>query len=100
MAEAVRTCNVADDPNRFVIDPKEHIEQRRQARLRGLDVLGFYHSHPHSPAVPSVTDLVEASYMGHLYLIVSPGAKLAKIRVFRLEEGGFFELGFVAVPAP
>ena len=28
----------------------------------GQDVVGFYHSHPHSAAVPSETDLAEATY--------------------------------------
>src|SRR5438105_1085350 len=72
VAEAVRTRNIADEPvSRFVIDPKDHIDGRRDARRRGLDVVGFYHSHPRSPARPSETDRAEASYSDYLYLIVS-----------------------------
>ena len=59
---AVRAANLADNPSRFLIDPKDHIRARREARARGLDVVGFYHSHPHSDARPSPTDLAEASY--------------------------------------
>ena len=45
-----------------------HIDARRQrAAGRGLEVVGFYHSHPHSTAQPSATDLAEATYPGHLY---------------------------------
>src|SRR5438552_2120995 len=60
--EAVRAQNIADGPSRFLIDPKDHIDARRAARGRGLEVLGFYHSHPHSPAWPSPTDVAEAAY--------------------------------------
>src|SRR6478736_10372981 len=60
---AARARNTASDPTRrFEIDPQDHIDARREARGRGLAVLGFYHSHPRSPAVPSPTDLAEASY--------------------------------------
>jgi proteasome lid subunit RPN8/RPN11 len=95
IAEAVRMPNVADDPNRFTIDPAAHVAARRDARDRGLAVLGFYHSHPHSPPVPSVTDLSEASYPDHLYLIVSPSPKRAHVRVYRLVGARFVETAFV-----
>ena len=97
IAEAVRTRNTSDDPNRFVIDPRAHIEARREARGRGLDVLGFYHSHPHSRPEPSITDLREASYPDHLYLIVSPTTDSAEIRLFRLAGGNFLEVLFLTV---
>ena len=97
IAEAVRTPNTSDNPNRFFIDPQAHIEGRREARGRGLDVLGFYHSHPHSLPEPSITDLQEASYPDHLYLIVSPATNPAQIRLFRLVGGNFLEVPFFIV---
>ncbi|PYQ93182.1 MAG: hypothetical protein DMF96_30735 [Acidobacteria bacterium] len=70
--EALRTRNIADEPaSRFLIDPQDHFNGRRDARRRGLDVVGFYHSHPRSPATPSETDRAEASYADHLYLFVT-----------------------------
>ena len=50
--EAVQAKNIGAGPTRFLVDPKDHIDARRAARRRGLEVLGFYHSHPHSPAWP------------------------------------------------
>jgi len=97
IAEAVRTRNTSDNPNRFFIDPRAHIEARREARGRGLDVLGFYHSHPHSLPEPSITDLQEASYPDQLYLIVSPTTDSAEIRLFRLVGGNFLEVPFLTV---
>jgi len=95
---AVRTENIAAEPTRrFEIDPQDHIDARRDARGRGLAVLGFYHSHPHSPAVPSPTDLAEANYPDHLYLIVSLAAATPDVGLFRLEGGNFRATGFVTV---
>jgi proteasome lid subunit RPN8/RPN11 len=99
IAEAAPAANTAADPTRrFVVDPKDHIDGRRAARRRGLDVVGFYHSHPRSPAEPSAVDLAEASYADYLYLIVSLAAAPPDVRVFRLEAGNFLPLPFVSVP--
>ena len=95
---AARTRNTANDPTRrFEVDPQDHIDARRDARGRGLAVLGFYHSHPRSPAEPSPTDLAEASYPDHLYLIVSLAAAPPNLGLFRLEAGNFQPTAFVTV---
>ena len=97
ITEAVPTRNLADDPNRFLVDPKEHIDARCEGRRRGLEIVGFYHSHPHSPAVPSATDLAEASYPGHLYAIVSLLDEPAEVRIYRFDGGSLLEVPFVTV---
>jgi len=97
IVEAVRTKNAASDPSRFLIDPADHINGRRDARNRGLTVVGFYHSHPRSAAVPSVTDRAEASYPDHLYLIVGLAADPPDVRLFRFDGTDFVELAFAAV---
>jgi len=90
--------NIADDPaRRFLIDPKDHIDGRRHARDRGLQVVGFYHSHPVSPAEPSAADLAEASYPGHLYVIVSLAAATPNVTVYRFDAGNFQPMPFVTV---
>ena len=94
IVEAARTTNLASDPNRFEMDPGDHIRARREARTRGLDVLGFYHSHPRSPAIPSARDRAEAWYPGSLYLIVSVRAEPAEVRLYRLDPDGFVEVAW------
>jgi proteasome lid subunit RPN8/RPN11 len=96
IVEAVPTRNLAESANRFLIDPKDHINARRAARDRGLDVIGFYHSHPSSTPEPSVTDLAEASYPNHLYLIVGLGSSPPEARLYRLASGRFLELSLVS----
>jgi proteasome lid subunit RPN8/RPN11 len=84
--EALPARNVADNPaTRFLIDPADHFAVRRLARERGLEVIGFYHSHPASPPEPSPHDLAEFSYPEHLYAIVSLLTEPAEVRLFRFD---------------
>ena len=91
--QAVEARNLSEDPNRYLLDPADHIAIRRNARAAGLAVVGFYHSHPHSAARPSATDQAEAAYPDHLYLIVG----VDEVRLFRLARGNFVETPFVTV---
>ena len=56
--------------NRFLIEPAELMRGERYAREKDLEVVGFYHSHPDSPAVPSQYDL-EHAWPTYSYIIVS-----------------------------
>jgi proteasome lid subunit RPN8/RPN11 len=62
--------------NRFLIRPEELLRGERYARSRDLEVVGFYHSHPDSPAVPSQYDL-EHAWPTYSYIIVSVSADQA-----------------------
>jgi proteasome lid subunit RPN8/RPN11 len=46
--------------NRFLIRPEELMRGEKYAASKNLDVVGFYHSHPDHPAVPSRYDLDHA----------------------------------------
>lgn len=56
---------------RYLIDSDSFRTAARAAAEQGLDVVGFYHSHPDHPARPSPTDLAEATFPGYVYVIVS-----------------------------
>lgn len=61
-----------DSPqNRYNIDPRELVRAQREAHERGLDIVGFYHSHPDHPARWSPTDFEEAHWIGCSYVITS-----------------------------
>ena len=98
IVEAITARNVAADPaTRFLIAPADHFAGLRRARERGLEVVGFYHSHPASPPQPSARDVAEFTYPGHLYAIVSLQAEPAEVRLFRFVEGNFQSVSFVTV---
>lgn len=57
--------------NRYHIAPAELIRAQREGRAQGLDIVGFYHSHPDHPARWSVTDFAEAHWYGCSYVITA-----------------------------
>jgi proteasome lid subunit RPN8/RPN11 len=71
--QIVRAGNTRTDSahNRYNIAPQELVKIQRQARNAGLDILGFYHSHPDHPAQWSPTDFAEAHWLGCSYIITS-----------------------------
>jgi proteasome lid subunit RPN8/RPN11 len=56
--------------DRFEMDPHEFIQAERDAEEAGLKIIGFYHSHPDWPPIPSQTD-IDFAWEGMFYLIVS-----------------------------
>ncbi len=89
IVQAVPVDNIAASPYRFLLDPKGHIDARREARRMGLDVVGFYHSHPSSSAEPSATDAADISYTDVVYAIVSLAGQTPVLRLFEWQEGKF-----------
>ena len=71
--QVVRAGNTRTDSahNRYNIAPQELIKIQRQARGLGLDIVGFYHSHPDHPALWSPTDFAEAHWIGCSYVITA-----------------------------
>jgi len=72
ITEALPLNNAREDSkhNRFIISPQDMVESEKYARQKGLDLLGFYHSHPDHPAQPSEYDRVHA-WPWWSYVIVS-----------------------------
>jgi proteasome lid subunit RPN8/RPN11 len=73
VTKTVRCGNTRSDSphNRYHIAPQELVRIQRQAREAGLEIVGFYHSHPDHPAHWSQTDLAEAHWIGCSYVITS-----------------------------
>lgn len=73
VTQVVRCGNTRDDrpQDRYNIDPKELIAIQRQASQQGLEIVGFYHSHPDHPAQWSQTDLAEAHWLDCSYVITA-----------------------------
>jgi proteasome lid subunit RPN8/RPN11 len=70
---AVSAGNTRTDSahNRYHIAPAELVKIEREARRQGIDIAGFYHSHPDHPAQWSVTDFAEAHWLGCCYVITA-----------------------------
>ncbi|SFC43856.1 Proteasome lid subunit RPN8/RPN11, contains Jab1/MPN metalloenzyme (JAMM) motif [Halobiforma haloterrestris] len=72
VTDAYPAENVADNPEiRYAIDPEEQFEITERIEEEGLEVAGFYHSHPAGPAEPSETDAARATWPDFSYVIVA-----------------------------
>ncbi len=58
----------------FEIEPGDMLEMDKVSRRENLDILGFYHSHPNHPAIPSNFD-INASWPFYSYVILSVKGK-------------------------
>ncbi|MFZ0337705.1 MAG: M67 family metallopeptidase [Terracidiphilus sp.] len=75
----VRATNARTDSahDRYEIAAAELVEIAQEARSRGLEIAGFYHSHPDHPAQWSATDLAEAHWLGASYVITEVAEGIA-----------------------
>ena len=74
--------------DRYELDPLAIVRAERVARAEGLDVVGFWHSHPDHPAAPSRLD-TERAWADYVYVIVSTTSEGAgALRAWRLAGGG------------
>ncbi|MDJ0978890.1 MAG: M67 family metallopeptidase [Erythrobacter sp.] len=72
----------------FEIDPRALIDAHREERQGGLEVIGYYHSHPTGDTVPSARDAAQAAGDGRIWAIVARNA----VRFWKSTSNGFREL--------
>ncbi len=86
--------NIAEKPSHFFnMNPKLQIDAMRNMRKKNQTLFGIYHSHPSSPAKPSVTDLENATYPEANYFIISLNTTgVLEIRAYRICNKQFIEL--------
>lgn len=90
--ESVRTPNVARPPSRrFEIEPEALLAGRETIAEAGYELVGFYHSHPDSPAEPSDTDLELARWEETYMLIVSLGGNGPSFGTWEFAGGTFHQ---------
>lgn len=81
-----RMANNDASPESYFMDPKEQLKVMKDMRSEGLDMVGIYHSHPHSRAYPSAHDVKMAFYSEVLYIIISLKDKEAEVKAFRIVD--------------
>ncbi len=78
---------------RYMMDPGEQFCAIRNMREKELTLMGIYHSHPHSVAYPSATDLRLAFYSDLFYLIISLAQNPPDLRAFWIVDQKIAEEG-------
>ncbi|MFP5255748.1 MAG: Mov34/MPN/PAD-1 family protein [Acidimicrobiia bacterium] len=83
--------NAAESAKVYTVDPRDHLRADRDAEGRGLEIMGVMHSHTHTEAYPSPTDVAQAPDPGWHYVIVSLRAEAPTLRSYRIVDGGIDE---------
>jgi len=89
---AYRISNIAKSPYRYLMDSQEFLDADIKTEKMGWEFLAFYHSHTHSQAYPSDTDVRMAQQSGYhdvYYVLISlEDNDDPDIRVFLINERG------------
>jgi proteasome lid subunit RPN8/RPN11 len=98
------TRNKAASPYRYEIDPQDLYRISVAADDADEVIWGIVHSHTHTPAVPSPTDIGLAFYPDALYILVSLSDDEAaattgtpSVRAWRIIDGAIHEVGLDVV---
>lgn len=87
-----RMVNTDKSSTSFFMDPQEQLKVMKEIRNSGLDMVGIYHSHPHTQAYPSAKDVELAFYPRASYVIISLADKEApQIKSFKIVDGAIKE---------
>lgn len=91
VADVVASPNVANSAKVYEIDAKVLLRTFRRADDEGLEVIGVFHSHTHSEAYPSPTDVAQAPDPSWHYVLISLRDAETAVRSFRVREGEISE---------
>lgn len=83
--------NAEHSESSYTVDPTEHFRALQHAESRGWSLAGAFHSHPHSPAFPSSTDLRLAAEPEWVYFIVGLQGP-PEVRGYSLKQGEINEI--------
>ena len=85
------TENLAASALVYTVDPRAHLRADREAEQRGQVLVGVFHSHTHTEAYPSPTDIAQAPDPSWHYVIVSLRDDAPAIRSYRIIDGQVVE---------
>jgi [CysO sulfur-carrier protein]-S-L-cysteine hydrolase len=88
VVKVFKMTNAAGSPVRYALDPREQFAVYRRLEEEGWELGGVFHSHTHTDAYPSPTDVRLASE-DVPYLIVSLAESPADIRAFRITKASW-----------
>ena len=87
-----RPCRNADASARtYSVDPRDLLAAGRAAEARGEEIVGVWHSHTHTDAYPSPTDVRQAVDPMWWYVIVSLRDDAPVLRAYRIVEASIVE---------
>jgi proteasome lid subunit RPN8/RPN11 len=99
--EALYPCRNADASARtYTVDSQDQLRAMRDAARRDLDIVGVYHSHTHTDAYPSPTDIRQSVDPHWWYVIVGLRHGEPDVRAFHIADGQVQEVPVVVESGP
>ena len=92
--------NAAQSARVYEIDGRDFMHADRDAEARGIELLGVMHSHTHTDAYPSPTDIDQAPDPNWHYVIVSLREAEPVLRSYRIQGEGKVEEPVVVLRRP
>lgn len=87
VGECYPTRNVAASARLYEVDPRQHLLADRESEERGREIIGVFHSHTHTDAYPSPTDVTQAPDPSWHYILVSLRDSDPVLRSYRIVDG-------------
>ncbi|HEV2361814.1 MAG TPA: M67 family metallopeptidase, partial [Acidimicrobiales bacterium] len=85
------TRNEAASAKVYSVHPLDHLRADRDAEEAGLQIVGVFHSHTHTDAYPSPTDVGQAPDPTWHYVLVSLRHEVPSVRSYRIVGGNIYE---------
>jgi proteasome lid subunit RPN8/RPN11 len=92
VTEAWPATNVDASARTYTVDPKDMLRASRAADARGDEIVGVWHSHTHTDAYPSPTDVAQAVDPAWFYVIVSLRDDAPSLRSYRIVDQNIAEV--------
>jgi proteasome lid subunit RPN8/RPN11 len=85
------TANAASSARLYEVEPRDLLRADRDAEASGTQLVGVYHSHTHTDAKPSPTDIRQAPDPDWHYVLVSLRDVEPSVRSWRIRDGAVEE---------
>ncbi len=92
-----KTRNDAASARIYTVNPGDYLKADRDAESKDMSIIGVVHSHTHSEAFPSPTDVAQAPDPSWHYVLVSLKHKDPIVRSFAIVEGNIIEESVVSL---
>lgn len=85
------TRNIAESARLYTVDPRQHLQADRDAEVHSQEILAVFHSHTHTEAYPSPTDVAQVPDPAWHYVLVSLRDTAPVVRSYRIVDGKITE---------
>lgn len=91
--------NIDAAPDHYSMDPAEQFATIRQIRAESMQVAGVYHTHPETPARPSMEDIRLAYDPDLVYVIASLMAGVEPVLAYKINQDEVVQVPLQVIPS-